>query len=118
MSELVACAFLVLGTTFISVSALGLLRMPDVYSRLHAVTKSSTLGMAGVLTASAVHFGSQGTNVWAEILTLAFVFLTTPVGGHMIGRSAYLCGVRMTQLSVVDQLQKAGERGGAAHDTE
>ncbi len=105
-----------IGTFFVVLGAVGLIRLPDVYSRLHATTKSSTLGLAGMLIASAVLFGAQGYNVGPELLTILFVFLTNPVGGHMIARSAYLIGIPLSELSVMDAMQRAGEHADQAHD--
>jgi len=117
-TELAVCACLIIGTFFVFVSAMGLLRLPDVYSRLHAVTKATTLGMAGILGASAITFAVRGDDVLPEILTVVFIFLTNPVGGHMIARSAYLIGIPMTDLTIVDQMQRAGEGSHADHDQE
>lgn len=116
MIELLATASLVVGTFFVAVAALGLLRLPDIYSRMHAVTKASTLGMAGTLGASILTFAPLGDNVLGEALTMWFVFLTNPVGGHMIARSAYLIGIRMWEGAVVDQLDRAGAHGDGGHD--
>jgi multicomponent Na+:H+ antiporter subunit G len=115
--ELLIATCLVIGTFFIAVSALGLLRLPDIYSRMHAVTKASTLGMAGILGASIFTFAPRGDLVLGEVLTMWFVFLTNPLGGHMIARSAYLIGIRMWEGAVVDELNRAGIHGGADHDT-
>ena len=116
MVEAVACVSLATGSFFVFVSALGLLRLPDVYSRLHAVTKASTLGLAGILTASVATFWTLGHWIVPELVTMLFVFLTNPAGGHMIARSAYLIGVPMTRLSVLDDMRRAGESSGADHD--
>jgi len=105
--EVLASFCLIAGTFFVILGAIGLLRMPDVYSRLHAVTKSSTLGLAGVLASSALMFGTAGANVTPEVLTVLFVFLTNPVGGHMIARSAYLTGVPLSDRSVMDAMNRA-----------
>ena len=116
MIEYAVCAGLVVGTFFVAVSALGLLRLPDVYSRMHAVTKATTIGLAGMLAASALDGWSDGRGFLAEALTIWFVFLTNPVGGHMIARSAYLTGTPLTKDSVLDQLAEAGARPSIDHD--
>ena len=118
MIDYAVCAALLTGTSFIALSAIGILRLPDVYSRLHAITKASTLGIAGVLAASALHFAMRGDNVIGELVAMYFVLLTNPVGGHMIARSAYLIGIPMTEQSVVDQLDRAGAHAPARHDTD
>ncbi len=107
---------LVCGTFFTVTASLGLLRMPDVYSRLHAVTKATTLGTAGVLAGSALHALEAGHGILPEVLTVLFVALTNPVGAHMIARSAYLIGIRMADISVIDEMQRAGEHAHTAHD--
>ena len=117
MIEILASVFLVIGTAFVALSSLGLARLPDVYSRLHAVTKASTLGMMGILASSAVVSGWAGHNVTAEVVTVLFVFLTNPVGGHMIARSAYLTGTPLTERSSIDELRRAGEHADVDHDT-
>ena len=109
---------LFIGSFFLFVSAVGLLRLPDVYSRMHAITKASTLGLAGLLGASAVYHGVRGEGFLGEILAMWFVLLTNPVGGHMIARSAYLVGVPLTDESVVDQLDQAGTAGEPEHDVD
>lgn len=119
MIEILASALLLIGTLFVALGAVGLLRLPDVYSRMHAVTKATTLGMAGILGASGVVFASAGQPIFGEILTLWLVFMTNPLGGHMIAKSAYLVGVRMAEISVVDEFGRhgaAGAAGAADHD--
>ncbi len=113
MIEIAASAALIAGTFFIAVAAVGLGRMPDVYGRSHAVTKASTLGIAGVLLGSMITFGVPG----AEIVAMVFVILTNPVGGHMIARSAYLNGIPMSDSTVMDEMRRAGEQQDVTHDT-
>jgi multicomponent Na+:H+ antiporter subunit G len=115
--ELFVSGALLVGTAFIVISAIGLLRLPDVYSRMHAVTKATTLGLAGILTASAVNGFVAGENVIGELLTMWFVFMTNPVGGYMIARSAYLVGTPLWSESVVDELGLAGDNSSPDHDT-
>ncbi len=117
MIDYLVAGLMVIGSFFFALSAVGLLRLPDVYSRMHAVTKASTLGMAGVLAASLVFFSLAGQGFVAEVLTLWFIFLTNPVGGHMIARSAYLIGIPLSELSIMDQLDRAGEHRKSTHDT-
>jgi monovalent cation/proton antiporter MnhG/PhaG subunit len=116
LTEWIVCIALATGTLFVAVGALGLIRLPDVYSRMHAVTKATTLGMAGMVCASALFFAARGESVFGELLTLWLVFLTNPVGGHMIAKSAYLIGIPLAEVSVLDEFGRAGEVGDAAHD--
>ncbi len=119
MVEALASLFLAGGTFFIALSAVGLLRLPDVYSRLHAITKASTLGMFGILIASGCFFLGLGETPIGEVVAIAFIVFTNPVGGHMIARSAYLIGVRLSDRSVIDELARAGERAATVqHDVD
>lgn len=88
MSDLIAALFLLGGGFFCFVAGLGLLRLPDVYCRMHAATKAGTVGLALVCLAAIVKSTS-----WTEILQALFVFLfmiaTAPIGAHLIGRAAF-----------------------------
>ena len=68
------------------------------------------------MVASGIHSLAGGHGVLPEVLTVLFVALTNPVGAHMIARSAYLIGIRMADISVVDQMQRAGEHAHSVHD--
>ncbi len=116
MIEYVVCACVLTGTFFIALSAIGLLRMPTVYARLHAVSKATTLGIAGVLIGSGLMFLSEGYAPTAEVLTLVFMGLSNPAGAHMIARSAYLTGVQLADGMAVDELDRAGAHRDVEHD--
>lgn len=118
MGDWIIAGGLLVGSFFLLVSAVGILRLPDVYSRMHAITKASTLGMAGLLCASGVFHGLRGEGFIGEILAMWFVFLTNPVGGHMIARSAYLVGIPMTDRTVVDELGTYGRASEPEHDVD
>ena len=62
MKEIISIIFIVLGTLFIFISALGLLRMPDLYMRMSATTKAATLGVGFILLGTAIHFWEIGIN--------------------------------------------------------
>jgi multicomponent Na+:H+ antiporter subunit G len=101
--DLAAAALLVCGTIFSLLGGLGLLRLPDVYSRLSATSKAATLGVSCILLAGAIHFHDAGVSARA-LVTLVFVFLTAPVAAHMIGRAAYVTRVPLWSGTVVDEL--------------
>ncbi|AYC30809.1 Na+/H+ antiporter subunit G [Paenisporosarcina cavernae] len=94
-----------IGLVFIVVTAVGLIRLPDVYSRTHAASKSATLGVMFILLGVFLHFWLIKDEVNTRLLLgIAFLFMTGPVGGHVIGRAAYLSGVPMWKHSVKDDL--------------
>lgn len=94
VQEVLTAALLLAGVFFSLVAAIGIVRLPDLYLRMHAASKTTTLGLAGILLAVLVYFGTYEV-ITKVVIVLLFLFLTSPVGAHMIGRSAYVCGVSM-----------------------
>lgn len=88
----VAEALVLLGCVFLLAAAVGLVRFPDLYTRLHAATKLVTLGGLGIFAGAAVAFYPLGATP-RVLLIAAFFFLTAPLSGYMIARSAYLRGL-------------------------
>lgn len=88
MIEILTAVLLVLGTLFAVTAALGLVRLPDFYTRLHAPTKATTLGAILVLTAALVYFsfGQQQFSI-RQLLAILFLFLTSPIGSHMLAKA-------------------------------
>lgn len=98
------------GTIFILVTAIGLFRLPDVYTRAHAASKSATLGVMSILIGVFLHFWLiEGTFNSRILLGILFLFITGPVGGHMMGRAAYYSGVECCDLTVRDDLEEVVE---------
>ncbi|RZT36890.1 Na+/H+ antiporter subunit G [Cupriavidus agavae] len=89
MVELVICVLLLIGSGFMLIGAIGLARLPDFYMRLHGPTKSTTLGVGGVVLASVVYFSVRGGGLSLhEMLVTAFLFLTAPISAHMLAKAA------------------------------
>jgi multicomponent Na+:H+ antiporter subunit G len=85
-------ACLAAGLFFHGVAALGVLRMPDFYTRLHAVSKAETLGV--VLTLAGVAAASDSVLTAVKIAFVAmFLFLANPTATHALGRAAFRLGV-------------------------
>lgn len=103
MNDLLATLAVVLGTALAVLSAVGLVRMPDVYIRLQVASKASSLGIALLMLGVAAHFGTDSVTVRA-ILVVVFLFLTAPVAAHVIGRAAYIAGAPLAPGSDPDQL--------------
>lgn len=104
--EVLVSGLLLVGLFFLLTGSLGLLRLRDVYSRMHATTKSTTLGVAGVLVAALFYLRFLGVSSGLkELLILGFLFLTAPVGAHMIARAAYRAGVALWQGGIVDEFK-------------
>ena len=82
----------VVGTFFLTVGTVGLVRLPDVYNRMHATSKATTLGAASMFLAGTVAFGPSGRGL-TSLVGIVFLFLTAPTGAHMISRSAQKMGI-------------------------
>ncbi len=94
-----AVALLAAGVFFHAVAAVGVLRLPDFYTRLHAVGKAETLGVVLVLMAVALWAG-PGLTAVKVLAVAAFLFLANPTATHALGRAAFRLGVRPWQREV------------------
>lgn len=103
--------FISFGVLFIVVTAIGLLRFPDLYTRTHAASKSSTLGVMCILLGVFLHFWLIEDHFNPRILLgIVFLFITGPVGGHIMSRSSYIAGVKPWEGTVKDDLAEEIER--------
>ena len=102
MAELIGSVLILLGAIFLFSAGLGLLRMPDAFTRLQAGTKASTLG--NMLVLSGVAFYHPGWSLKLLIITY-FVLLTNPISSHALARAAHAIGVPMTRATVIDALR-------------
>jgi multicomponent Na+:H+ antiporter subunit G len=92
VGSILVVVLVAVGVGFLLFGTIGLLRLPNVYNRLHATSKASTLGAASVALAAWVYFGPGGAGLKA-LVTVLFLFVTAPTGGHMISRAAQRMGV-------------------------
>lgn len=83
--------FVVLGAVFIAIAAVGIVRMPDLYSRLHVASKAPTLGLACLALALVLHF--EDSSLWFRAAALGLLlFVTAPISAHLIARAGYKTG--------------------------
>lgn len=105
--ELGAALLILLGGGMSVISALGIIRLPDVYTRSHAATKSSTLAVLLSLSGAFIYFWAHEGFISVRLLLgIIFVFLTAPVAGHLITRAAYRARVKLTDNSSDDELKE------------
>ena len=104
--DVLSAALLLSGVALALLAGLGLVRFPDVFSRMHAATKPATLGMVLVTSGAALRQDDGGDAV-KLLLVAAFQLLTAPVAAHMIGRAAYRSGAGAQDELVVDELRDA-----------
>ena len=103
LQELSVVFLVYFGIFFMLVAAIGLNRMPDVYLRMHGATKSTTLGIAAILLAVALHFGTAPAYTRA-LLVVLFFFLTAPIGAQVLARAAYFYHVPRWEGTDPDEL--------------
>ena len=93
MSLSIAAIFLLIGSALIVFAGIGIVRLPDVFIRMHAATKVGTLGSGLIMVGVALHFGDGATVIRSALIVL-FLLLTAPIGAHMIGRAALRIGIK------------------------
>jgi multicomponent Na+:H+ antiporter subunit G len=101
MTYLIA-ALLLLGAFMMFLAGLGVMRMPDLFTRMHASTKGASLGVAFLLAGAALVFQDLAV-ITKSLVTISFIFLTAPVAAHLLGRAAYARKVPLWKKSVIDE---------------
>jgi multicomponent Na+:H+ antiporter subunit G len=106
-SELLPVILIFIGTIFCFLSAIGLIRLPDVYTRSHALSKGSTIGVLFTLIGTFVFFLLEEDYFSVRLfLGIFFVFLTAPLSAHVITRAAYRSNVELAEESIQDDLKE------------
>lgn len=89
MLDLMLSFLIVLGAGFSLIGSIGLIRLPDFFTRLHGPTKATTLGVGGIVLASLVYFSAvRGSLSLHELLITVFLFITAPVSAHLLAKAA------------------------------
>ncbi|WP_027852737.1 Na+/H+ antiporter subunit G [Marinobacterium litorale] len=106
--ELIICVFLLMGGLFVLLGSFGLLKLPDFYTRLHAPTKATTLGLAGLLIGSMIYFFvNEQRLVVHELLITLFLLITAPVSAHMMAKTALHHKIRVLKRTSGQELTGA-----------
>jgi len=93
-----------LGTLFILLAAIGLVRMPDLYLRMSVTTKAATLGVGLILIGLALYY--METSITTRVIAIiVFLLLTAPISAHVIGRASYFVGVPLWKKTKIDELE-------------
>jgi multicomponent Na+:H+ antiporter subunit G len=114
MTDIMTAILWLAGSAFALLAAVGVLRMPDVFTRMQASTKASTLGLGCLLVGAALQMGDFASLI--RVVSIgAFVLLTTPVSGLVIARAAYFADVPLWDGTVLDERKpsrrdEAGDR--------
>lgn len=92
------------GTLLMLLASVGVLRMPDIFMRMQAATKASSLGAALILVGVALKLGTAGS--WIRVVAIIlFLFMTTPVAAHLIARASYHVGTPLWERTDPDELR-------------
>lgn len=100
----VTAFFLLCSAVFSFIAAIGIVRMPDLFTRMQAAAKTGTLGVGCALLALTFHFADVGVTTRAALVIL-FLFLTAPIAAHLIARAGYITGLPLWEGSVTDEMK-------------
>lgn len=105
IADVVAATCFVVGALLALVSAIGVLRLPDLLSRMHAATKPQVLGLLLVLTGLGFRLRDP-SSIGILLLIALFALVTSPVANHMVGRASFRAGQADKDRLVVDELSE------------
>ena len=104
MTEIIISVLLLLAAVVIVLASIGILRMPDLPTRMHATTKSGGLAIILIMVAVGIYFWR--VDIMARVLAIIFFTLVTaPIAAHAIGRAGYLSGITLWSETVRDDLK-------------
>ena len=101
----IAGTLLIIGALFSVVAAIGLLRLPDLYTRMHAASKTGTMG-AGLSFVAIAIIAFDGPVILRAIVGFIFLMLTAPVSAHLLARAACLAGYKSDNLNELNDFAK------------
>ena len=105
--EIVVPLLILFGTILLLGGAVGILRFPDTYCRMHALGKGTTMGIICFMLAATIYFVWSGIGLSVQsILSLVFISISSPIGSHMIAKAAYHYGIPLWKESVRDDLKE------------
>nr|WP_246637795.1 monovalent cation/H(+) antiporter subunit G [Nitratireductor kimnyeongensis] len=94
---------IIIGAAFTLIAAIGILRLPDLYTRMHAASKAGTLGSGLMLVALAI-FAQDQAIVTRALAAVVFFLLTAPISAHLLAKAAYAAGYKLWGRSVHDEM--------------
>ena len=106
LMEILVSIFLLIGAFFMLVGGIGMIRLPDLFMRLHAPTKSSTLGLGSFLIAAMIFSAFQGRIGFAEVLLTLLAFITAPVSANLMAQAALHLRLRSMSGDVPEALNR------------
>ncbi len=104
LTEIVCAFMLITGTAFMLVSAVGIVRFPDFYVRMSAITKAGSMGLGLIMGSIAIYFNETLVAIKA-LAIIFFILLTSPVSAHLIGRAATKDGVKFWSRTFIEEFR-------------
>lgn len=101
--DLAAALTLLLGMAFLFIGAIGVMRLPDAYNRIHAASVCVTLGLTGMIVAACFHIGTTPILTKAAA-TIVFILAATPVGSHLLAKAAHHGALPIWERTLSDEL--------------
>lgn len=105
MSEIFVSVLLLAGASFMVLAAIGIVRLPDLPTRMHASTKAGAMGAILTMAGVALHFSDSAVAARA-IAFIVFILLTAPIAAHVIGRAGYFTGIQLWSGTAKDELRE------------
>lgn len=106
--EWIGVILILIGSIISVISAIGIIRFPDIYTRAHAATKTTTLAVLITLVGTFIYVWFSDMYMSVRLmLGIIFVFITAPISGHLVLRAAYRAHIKMTDSTAEDELQSA-----------
>ncbi|MEQ8770009.1 MAG: monovalent cation/H(+) antiporter subunit G [Phycisphaerales bacterium] len=108
LSDVATVVLVLVGSFFATLAGVGIIRMPDLYTRMQSSTKAGTLGVACLVAAAATHFGTAAVLIEA-CLVILFLFATAPIASHLIARAAFGAGTPLWERTSRDRPTETNE---------
>jgi multicomponent Na+:H+ antiporter subunit G len=109
MGQILSTLLLVIGAAFSLIAAIGVVRFPDLFLRMHCSTKSATLGVSFIMLGAALHFGNL-VSFTKALAAIIFMLVTAPVAAHVLARAAYFAGVPLWKGTLSDEMRGHNDR--------
>jgi len=109
--QYIAAVLMVTGGLFSLLATVGMLRLPDLYTRMHAASKTGAVG-AGLILLAMAFVSLDGAVILRAILGISFLLLTTPVSAHLLARAAYRAGIMPTPQTNISDLMDDRSKDG------
>jgi multicomponent Na+:H+ antiporter subunit G len=105
IAEIIILIFIFLGVFLMFIASLGLFIMPDLYTRMSAVTKAVTFKVGLILLSAMIYFNTLPV-ILKSILIIFLILLTTPVSSHLLGKEAHERKTPLWKKTIIDELEK------------